>query len=188
VSYTRLRKQTSSEEVKPKSVRFLTFVSQTIAFETGGDKSGAYTNNPNDRGGETKWGLSKRSHPHLNIKAITYGQAVELYKAEYWNDMYDFILSDSLAFKLFDMGVLNGKRTAVKILQKTIKKMGTLIRVDGIFGPMTLTATNNLNQDLLYENYISAFDTRFRRLAVRIQKNKVFLRGWLIRLNWKWSI
>lgn len=176
-----------TERVPSKSLRFLTFISQSIFFETGGDKSGAYTRDPDDRGGETKWGVSKTTHPHLNIKALTYNQAVEIYRTQYWNELYDYILSDTTAFKIFDMGILNGKRTAVKILQKAIKSCGLLVRVDGLFGPLTLTATNNTNMEQLYEQYIKLFDTRFRRLVIRIQSNKKFLRGWLNRLYWKWS-
>lgn len=173
---------------KPTSARFLTFVSQSIFFETGGDKSGAYTNDPDDRGGETKWGISKNAHPHLNIKALTYSQAVEIYKGQYWNDLYDYILSDMLAFKLFDLGILSGRKTAVKLLQRAVKHCGFLVRVDGIFGPLTLTAVNNIKPELIYEKYIELNTTRFRQLVVRVHTNKKYLLGWLNRVNWKWSV
>ena len=177
----------SMEEGKNTSVRFLTFVSQSIFFETSGDRSGAYTHDPADSGGETKWGISKGAHPHLNIKAVTYNQAVDIYGQEYWNKLYDYILNDALAFKLFDMGILNGPAKAVKVLQKAVKKSGLLVRVDGRFGPLTLTAANNINHKELYENYIKLFNTRFRRLVLRVQKNRRYLGGWLNRLNWRWQ-
>jgi len=176
-----------SQEEKNTSARFLTFVSQSIFFETSGDRSGAYINDPADSGGETKWGISKRAHPHLNIKAITYNQAVAIYGQEYWNKLYDYILSDALAFKLFDMGILNGPKKAVEVLQRSVKKSGLLVKIDGKFGPLTLTAVNNINHKELYENYIKLFDTRFRKLVLRVQKNQRYLRGWLNRLHWRWQ-
>jgi len=176
------------QKTKATSARFLCYVSQTIGFETGGDKSGGYTNDPHDSGGETKWGISKRSHPTLNIKTLTYTQAVDIYKEQYWNDLYDYIKSDSLAFKLFDMGVLSGKQKAVLHLQEAIKSCGYLIRCDGSFGPITLTATNIIDEAILYDKYIKTYDNWFNKLVIKTRKNKKYLRGWLSRLNWKWEI
>lgn len=176
------------EEVKATSARFLAFVSQTIAFETGGDKSGAYTNDPKDAGGETKWGISKKAHPQLNIKALTYSQAVDIYKTQYWNDLYDYILSDAIAFKLFDMGILIGRKTAVRMLQKQVKANGFTIATDGNFGVITLTASNNLKVELLYDSYINALEKHFRRIVFLKPWNRKFLTGWLRRLHWKWSV
>jgi lysozyme family protein len=173
------------EEVKTTSARFLTFVSQSIAFETGGDKSGAYTNDPHDAGGETKWGISKRAHPQLNIKALTYSQAVDIYKTQYWNDLYDYILSDMLAFKLFDMGILMGPKKAIKYLQECVPHT---IAKDGTFGVITLTAVNNVKPDNLYDSYIQRLEKHFNRIVLFKPTNRKFLTGWLRRLNWKWSI
>jgi lysozyme family protein len=176
------------QKTKATSARFLCYVSQTIGFETGGDKSGGYTHDPSDSGGETKWGISKRSHPTQNIKTLTYTQAVDIYKEQYWNELYDYIKSDSLAFKLFDMGVLSGQRKAILNLQKAIVACGYLVRCDGNFGPITLTATNIINEAILYGRYIKEYDTFFNRLVIKARKNKKYLRGWLIRLYWKWEI
>ena len=163
------------EEQNATSARFLTFVSQSIAFETGGDKSGAYHIDPKDAGGETKWGISKKAHPQLNIKALTYSQAVDIYKTQYWNDLYDYLLSDAIAFKCFDMGILMGPNKAVKLLQQTVKDNGFTVAADGIFGVITLTAVNNLKQELLYDSYISNLEKHFRRITLFRPKNKRFL-------------
>lgn len=174
------------EKTKSISTKFALFVSQTIAFETGGDKSGAYHNDPRDRGGETKWGISKRAHPGENIKALTFNDALRIYQIQYWNHLYDYISDNRIAFKLFDMGVLSGKWNAVKLLQKAIKKSGLYIRIDGRFGPLTLTACNIVEGTKLYETYIQLYTKRFRRISLW-GKNKAFLLGWLRRLNWIWG-
>lgn len=173
-------------ETKQTSARFATFVSQSIAFETGGDKSGAYHNDPRDKGGETKWGISKRSHPQENIKALTYNDALRIYQIQYWNQLYDYIDSDQLAFKLFDMGILCGRHKAVKLFQKAIRSCGPVISVDGSFGPLTVTAANIINGDQLYNEYIKLLEKHFRQISW-FGRNKAFLRGWLKRLNWHWG-
>lgn len=45
---------------------------------------GGYVNDPNDPGGETKFGISKRAFPHLDILSLTFDQALEIYRREYW--------------------------------------------------------------------------------------------------------
>jgi len=175
------------DPIKGSSPRFLTFCSQTIAFETGGDKSGAYHDDPKDSGGETKWGISKKSHPNENIKALTYNGALRIYETQYWNVLYDYIGSDKLSFKVWDMGVVSGKRKAVKKLQRAIRATGTTLKVDGMFGPITLTAVNISDQEKLYEIYIKKYTKFYNWLVYFKPKNKRFLKGWLRRLNWVWS-
>lgn len=48
------------------------------------DHEGGYSNDPTDPGGETKYGISKRAHPNLDIKNLTPEQALDIYLKEYW--------------------------------------------------------------------------------------------------------
>lgn len=45
---------------------------------------GAYSNDPHDPGGETKFGICKKYHPDTDIKNLTIEQAKEIYLNEYW--------------------------------------------------------------------------------------------------------
>ena len=45
---------------------------------------GGYVNDPIDKGGETKYGISKRSYPNLDIKNLTKEQAREIYYKDFW--------------------------------------------------------------------------------------------------------
>jgi lysozyme family protein len=56
-----------------------------IDHEVGNKPNGGYTNNINDRGGETKWGIAKLTHPTVDIKNLTLAQAMDIYLNEYWN-------------------------------------------------------------------------------------------------------
>jgi lysozyme family protein len=45
---------------------------------------GGYVHDPADPGGETNFGISKRSYPALDIKNLTAAQAGEIYRTDYW--------------------------------------------------------------------------------------------------------
>jgi hypothetical protein len=54
------------------------------AFELTVGLEGAYSNDPRDPGGETRYGIAKRYHPAEDIKGLTLDRAKEIYLAEYW--------------------------------------------------------------------------------------------------------
>ena len=68
----------------------------------GGEK---YTNDPDDPGGETKYGISKRAHPTEDIKNLSYERAAQLYRPGYWFEG----LSEPLATVAFDTAVNVGR-------------------------------------------------------------------------------
>lgn len=95
---------------------YKTAIEFMLKWEVGMDKhgrvkeDGGYTNDPKDPGGETKWGISKRAHPELDIKNLTLEQALGIYKKDYW-DCYrsrgldlDSVDPD-YAIAVFDSGV-----------------------------------------------------------------------------------
>lgn len=53
--------------------------------EWSGRNDGAYTDDPNDPGGETRWGISKRAYPNLDIKNLSFEQATDIYAKDYWD-------------------------------------------------------------------------------------------------------
>lgn len=48
------------------------------------ENEGGYVFDKNDPGDETKFGISKKSYPHLNIKALTLEDAKKIYYEDYW--------------------------------------------------------------------------------------------------------
>ena len=46
---------------------------------------GMPTDDPDDLGGYTRFGLSQRAHPDLDIRTITLPGAIERYKERYWD-------------------------------------------------------------------------------------------------------
>lgn len=104
------------------------------------EQEGGYTVDPNDPGGETKYGISKKAYPNLDIKNLTVEQAKAIYKKDFWAACSCDYLPSGFAISVFDMAVNQGVKTAIMTLQKTV---GTV--ADGIIGPMTIAAANNAN-------------------------------------------
>lgn len=72
---------------------------------------GGYVNDPADPGGETKYGISKRRYPDLDIKSLTLDQAKAIYLRDYWNphDLDD--LEYGKALLVFDCAVNGGNHS-----------------------------------------------------------------------------
>lgn len=68
----------------------------------GGDK---YTNDPADPGGETKFGISKRAYPDVDIKSLTRQEAELIYKRDYWDKIGADKMDKQLAIVCFDSAV-----------------------------------------------------------------------------------
>jgi lysozyme family protein len=79
--------------------RSITFVLQS---------EGGYTCDPDDPGGETRWGISKRAYPDLDIKALTMEQAKEIYLRDYWQKAGCDALPWPLDLIVFDAAVNQG--------------------------------------------------------------------------------
>ena len=80
----------------------LTFVSK---WEWSNKDDGGYTNDPNDPGGETKFGISKRNHPNVDIKNLTAQQALDIYQQEYWLPLGGDNLPVPICVAAFDTAV-----------------------------------------------------------------------------------
>ena len=101
---------------------------------------GGYVNDPKDPGGETNFGIAKRSHPDVDIANLTKEGAKEIYKEHYWDRNKVESLSEDLRHIYFDMCVNQGRGRAVKILQKAANAKGANLVVDGGMGPKTIAA------------------------------------------------
>lgn len=105
------------------------------AFDRLMGNEGGYVNLPSDPGGETQWGISKRSYPDLDIKALTRDDAKAIYLRDFWQRASMDQLDPALAFQVFDIAVNSGIETAVRMLQRAAG-----VADDGHIGPLTVAA------------------------------------------------
>lgn len=114
-------------------------VKKTIDFE------GGYTDGKGDYGGETKYGISRRQYPGLDIKNLTIESARSIYCRDYWDPLrLDEVESQAVAEEMFDTSVnLDWLRSALW-LQECLNLLADAdLKVDGLIGPATLKALHD---------------------------------------------
>lgn len=82
------------------------------AFQIVVGLEGGYVNDPKDPGGETKWGISKRAYPTLDIKNLTLEQAQQIYLTDYWDRCGCDLMPWDRALCVFDCAVNQGVSAA----------------------------------------------------------------------------
>ena len=138
---------------------------------------GGYVNDPKDPGGETNFGIAKRSHPDVDIKNLTKDGAKEIYKEHYWDGNKVESLPKELRHIYFDMCVNQGKSRGVKILQRAANGKGRNIDVDGGLGPATLSAIQNISLDRVRAYRV----LRFANIVIDKPNQEKFWLGWFRR-------
>lgn len=140
-------------------------------------KEGGYVNNPNDAGGETKFGISKRQYPTLDIKNLTIQQAAAIYQRDYYDKIWGDNLPFAWALVLTDFAVNAGVAVAVRRLQQLVG-----VKVDGIFGQKTFDATNAVTDiEIWIIRYTAARHAYYQSLVDNNPNMRFFLKGWLRR-------
>lgn len=102
---------------------------------------GGYVNDPADPGGETNWGVSKRSYQNVDIKALTREGAKAIYKRDFWDRLKMDTMFDGVAYQLFDFAVNSGIETAVRYLQRSVG-----VADDGHWGPASASAASAMSE------------------------------------------
>lgn len=122
--------------MQPFSKSFQAAITNTIgAGPEAGGWEGGYTNDPNDPGGETNFGISKRSYPNEDIKNMTRGHAMQIYFSDFWTPIHGDSMPEFLAMNVFDEAVNTGVGEAIHLMQKVLGVIS-----DGKIGPQTLAA------------------------------------------------
>lgn len=96
---------------------------------------GGYVWDEDDPGGETKYGISKRSYPDEDIAGLTIERAKVLYLRDFWKPCRCDELPAGIRFHMFDAAVNSSPQRAIKWLQQALG-----VEADGVLGPLTLLA------------------------------------------------
>jgi lysozyme family protein len=116
---------------------------------------GGYVNDPRDPGGETKYGISKRAYPRVNIKALTLEGAREIYRRDYW-DRLGGIEDDLCRMAAFDTAVNCGISRAILWARRADEDWKALLQIRRSY---------------------------YRGLADRRRAMMKYLRGWVNRVD-----
>ena len=147
---------------------------------------GGYSNHPSDTGGCTMMGITIKTFQSYygedktcsDLKRITEEQWLRIFRNGYWNKIKgDLIENQSIAHLCVDMAWGSGPKTTIKKIQRCLG-----LNDDGIIGPKTLAALNAKDKKGTFEKLWKMRYEWFHDIAKK-GNNKVFLKGWLNRLN-----
>jgi lysozyme family protein len=133
---------------------------------------GEWASDPRDPGKRTRWGISSRWNPDIDLDALTRERAVEVYRERYWAPLRGEQLPEALGLLLLDWSVLQGVGPAIKALQSTLG-----VEADGIIGPKTLAAVDAQAPRPLARRLLAVRKTALLQIG-----NRAFVLGWICRL------
>jgi len=157
---------------------------------------GGYANDPNDRGGETRFGITKK-------KALEHGYegamsqmplsiAHKIYKLDYW----DFQALDQvsawdprIAYEIFECGVNQGTGTAAVYFQRILNVIDRNsmkpIRVDGRIGSGTIAYMQKFSDATTKNTILTALNClqgeHYVAIMERDPTQEGYARNWLSR-------
>ena len=162
-------------------IKFDTAIAFVLKYE------GGYVHDPDDPGGETKYGISKRQYPDLDIAGLTEDQAKDIYRLDYWTRNLCNQLPGPVAMAVFDTAVNMGSHRAGILLQEAANNLfkggdRPLLVVDGDIGPKTVTTVAKSAGVGRIPLYL-VHDMMLRRIEHYVNLNRAkYLKGWINRV------
>lgn len=148
---------------------------------------GGFVDHPDDPGGRTNKGVTQKVYDGWRIqqglsqgdvKLIEDHEVHRIYEADYWLPPRCDLLQRPLDLVQFDTAVNMGVGRAVRFLQGAVG-----CGVDGDFGAQTERAAAVCDPGTAIAAYCNTREAFYRGLAEKKPKQKVFLKGWMNRLN-----
>ena len=134
---------------------------------------GGYVDHPEDPGGETNLGVTKKVYEEWggtkDMKDLTVEDGAPIYKKNYWSRLKCDDLPSGLDFCAFDWGVNSGTGRAAKAIQKIIGA-----NQDGAIGPKSLALIENQDPKFMVEQFGKIRQEFYEGLSTF----KTFGRGW----------
>jgi len=164
------------------------------------DTEGGYVNDPNDSGGKTNWGITKRvaraNGYKGSMKKLPRKVAFDIYVRKYWDALTldnIQILSESIAEEVADTAVNMGVGTSGRFLQRSLNVLNGRgkdypdIRVDGKVGRKTIRSLKAYlknrgaeGEKVLLRMLNALQGARYVKLSERYEKNEDFQYGWFL--------
>lgn len=150
------------------------------------DEEGGWSDNPNDRGGKTMWGVTQAVYddfrkrlkklPTQSVAKMTKPECRELYDVLYWRAAGCDRLPWPISYLAFDASVNSGPSRGVRWVQG-----GLGIPADGVIGPQTMSVAKQAIDNGDSKAILAIVDQRVQFLAALVKRSPTqatFLLGW----------
>lgn len=145
-----------------------------------------------DHGGQTNFGISAMRFPEVDIAQLTQARAIDLYRAQFWNPLYDLLPDQPVANKVLEITVhmahdaarpfYAGRMKGIELVQRACRALGDrAIVIDGLFGPQTLQALKLERPEALLAAIRVEQGRHYLALADKNESQRKFFRGWVRR-------
>ena len=157
---------------------------------------GGFVNDPDDRGGATNLGITQatlsgwRKHDVSveDVRNLTEAEARDIYETNYLKKpKIDWLPFPYPQVFVMDMAVNHGPRRGVKILQKTINRVGHgPVDTDGRMGPATKAAAERAQEalgDEFQNEMVAERKAFYERIMEDSPRQEKYRRGWMRRAD-----
>lgn len=138
---------------------------------------GGYVNDPRDPGGETNWGITKRTAQangyQGSMRAMTREQAYKIYYSAFWLRYQCDKMPEAVAFQFFDAAVNHGLGNASRMLQRAVGVVD-----DGVIGNMTIAAIKKM----AISDVIMRLNAERLEFYCKLSTFTTFGKGWVRRV------
>lgn len=148
---------------------------------------GGFVNNPADKGGPTKYGITQAVYDKFigrkstidEIKNMPIGNAVAIYKTNYWDKIRgDEIKSYAVAYSIFDQAVNWGLGKAIKRTQRVLNEPET-----GTLTNSQLALLNSIDEQAFIDSYLEFARQAYLLTVASNPAYEQFKKGWLNRVE-----
>jgi len=167
-----------------------------IAFRSTILNEGGYVNDPDDPGGETYKGITRKMNSkwegwitidllkrqagfpgNIDRDAEIRQQVGEFYLVNFWNKIKgDEISNQAVAGSIFDFAVNAGAGTSISLAQMVVEA-----NPDGVSGPETVNKINAFNPDHFLAAFTVAKIARYVNIVKKRPTSRKYFYGWVIR-------
>lgn len=140
-----------------------------------------FVNDPLDRGGPTRYGITQLTLSHYlgrpatvdEVADMTLETASAIYRQLYWTPLKLDQADSAVATALFDAAVLCGPSRAVKLAQRVLQ-----VKDDGLLGPLTSSALSRADRQDFLLQYVPQLVQFFLHIVTYDPTQAKFLEGW----------
>lgn len=133
-----------------------------------------YENVKGDRGKGTKFGLTEKDYPDLDIRNLSRQRAIDIYWRDYWKRGRLDLIPLDIQFMQFAGTVNFGVTGQILCLQEAAG-----VTMDGVLGPVTLAAAQDVTPQVLLNAQIARYD----RIVDNDSSQLKFYEGWMNRIQ-----